>query len=42
MKIKEVLPSDLEKIFELEEKVFKEDAFEEGLIKKLIKKIFYF
>lgn len=42
MKIKEVLPSDLEKIFELEEKVFKEDAFEEGLIKKLIKKNFLF
>lgn len=42
MKIKEVLLSDLEKIFELEEKVFKEDAFEEGLIKKLIKKNFLF
>ena len=42
MKIKEVLPNDLENIFELEEIVFKEDAFEKNLIKKLIKKNFLF
>jgi len=42
VKIKEVLPNDLENIFELEEIVFKEDAFEKNLIKKLIKKNFLF
>ncbi|MFX1259161.1 MAG: ribosomal protein S18-alanine N-acetyltransferase [Promethearchaeota archaeon] len=42
MKIKEVIPKDLNEIFNLEQAVFKEDAFSKELMKKLISKNIFF